>query len=47
MTKVILIISLALNLTMASALYHYIQDYDSLLVWACDHGNGGYECGED
>jgi hypothetical protein len=21
--------------------------YEGLLLWACDHGNGGHECGED
>lgn len=26
---------------------HYIDRYDSLLLWACEHGNGGYECGEE
>jgi hypothetical protein len=20
--------------------------YEGLLIWACDHGNGGHECGE-
>jgi hypothetical protein len=45
--KVILLVSLTLNMLMAAAVYEYRADYKTLLAWACDAGNGGYECGED
>lgn len=45
--KVILSVSLVLNMLMAAAIYEYRADYETLLAWACDAGNGGYECGEE
>jgi hypothetical protein len=44
--RVVLVLSLLVNVLMAISLYYYAADYESLRVWACDHGNGGYECGE-
>lgn len=45
--RLILVISLLTNALLSVGLYQYASDYDSLLDWACDHGNGGHECGED
>lgn len=45
--KIALTLSLLANLLLATGLYQYATDYDSLLAWACEHGNGGHECGED
>jgi Na+/pantothenate symporter len=25
----------------------FMQRYELLRAWACEHGNGGYECGEE
>lgn len=44
--RVVLILSLIANLLMGISLYYYAADYESLRQWACDHGNGGHECGE-
>jgi hypothetical protein len=45
--KVILLVSLTLNMLMAMAVYEYRADYGTLLAWACEAGNGGHECGEE
>jgi hypothetical protein len=42
-----LALSLLANAALAVGLYRYAADYDSLLTWACEAGNGGHECGED
>jgi hypothetical protein len=47
MIRIILALSLAANMLLGTSLYHYASDYDSLLTWACEQGNGGHECGED
>jgi len=31
---------------MGISLYQYARDYHDLLDWACEHSNGGHECGE-
>ena len=45
--RIMLAASLFFNTVLAVQLYAYVTDYNSLLAWACDHGNGGSECGED
>jgi hypothetical protein len=61
MTRIILALSLIVNLTLGAIAYQQARDnvamfadrqevillYEGLLIWACDHGNGGHECGED
>jgi hypothetical protein len=45
--KHFLIISLLANALLSIGLYQYVSSYDLLLTWACENGNGGYECGEN
>jgi hypothetical protein len=45
--KLILTVSLIANIVLVSAAWHWRDNYESLLVWACDNGNGGSECGEE
>ena len=47
MLKLILILSLLFNATLVFGLYRTAGDYDRLLLWACEQGNGGFECGEE
>ena len=47
MVRILLAASLAVNLALGAALYQYVDSYESLLEFACEHGNGGAECGED
>ena len=44
---VMLMSSLLANLLLGLNLMHYISDYERLLLWACVHGNGGHDCGEE
>jgi hypothetical protein len=45
--KIILAVSLVANAALVVAAWQYRADYESLLVWACEAGNGGHECGEE
>jgi hypothetical protein len=47
MIRIAFAISLLANVLLGAGLYHAIDQYGSLLIWACDNGNGGQECGED
>jgi hypothetical protein len=47
MVRTVLVISLLANALLGVGFYRIAGDYDRLLVWACDHGNGGHECGEE
>ena len=47
MLRLFLAVSIFANALLGVALYQSSADYGRLLNWACDHGNGGYECGED
>jgi len=47
MLKVLLLFSLMANGLFMAATYYYALQYSDLLVWACAHGNGGSECGEE
>jgi hypothetical protein len=42
-----LALSLLSNAALVIVLHHSVSRYNSLLVWACEAGNGGYECGEE
>lgn len=42
-----LALSLVANLLLTVSLHNREADYNRLLVWACEAGNGGHECGED
>jgi hypothetical protein len=42
-----LALSIVTNAALGLGLYQYVSDYNSLLTWACEAGNGGHECGED
>jgi hypothetical protein len=41
------VISLTANLLLGAGLVKRTADYDRLLIWACEHGNGGHECHEE
>lgn len=45
--RIALIISLLVNAIFGAGLYQYASNYESLLTWACENGNGGHECGEN
>lgn len=47
MTRLALALSLLANLVLAGWLASTLDSYASLSAWACEHGNGGYECGEE
>jgi hypothetical protein len=47
MTRTILAMLITANVLLALALASRADDYARLLVWACEHGNGGHECGEE
>ena len=46
MIKIILFASLLANALLGVGLYQYVEAYADLSHWACEHGNGGAECGE-
>lgn len=45
--RALLILSLLVNFLFAMAAYQHETRYNALLAWACQMGNGGYECGEE
>ena len=45
--RLLIVASLLVNVALGMQLYQTMVDYEALRVWACDHGNGGAECGED
>jgi hypothetical protein len=45
--KIILAVSLVANAALVVVAWQYRADYETLLTWVCDAGNGGYECGEE
>lgn len=45
--RILLALSLLANALLGVGLYRYTEDYNRLLAWSCDNGNGGHECGED
>jgi hypothetical protein len=47
MSKLVIAIAITTNLILGFMLWQLNNEYDNLLTWACDHGNGGHECGED
>lgn len=38
--------SLLANALLLSMLHDIYSDHARLVQWSCDHGNGGYQCGE-
>jgi hypothetical protein len=46
MFKLAVAVSMLAFALLGFSLYQYARDYYNLLDWACEHGNGGYECGE-
>jgi hypothetical protein len=47
MNKLAMAIAISTNLILGYMLWTLHAEHDRLLNWACDHGNGGHECGED
>ena len=43
----LLAVSLIANATYATAYHLLWHEYERLLTWACEHGNGGADCGEE
>ena len=42
-----LALSLLANAALGVGWYDSASDYQRLLTWACEAGNGGHECGEE
>jgi hypothetical protein len=47
LNKIVLAIAIVTNLFTYAAWRNARIEYQDLLTWACEHGNGGHECGEN
>jgi len=47
MIRIAFALSLATNVTLAVWLVSTLNGCATLSAWACQHGNGGHECGEE